>query len=78
MLILAINAKQTLSTQQMFQMFWTIQKLSRQYGNFPDNTETFQTIKQISGQYGNVPDSQKTLQTIWKLAKQYRNFPDNK
>ena len=51
-------------------MFQTIEKLSRQNRNLPDNTETFQTMKQLS----NNPEM---FQTIQKLSRQYGNLPDN-
>ena len=38
----------------------TIQKLSRQSGNCPDNPETVQTIQKQSGQSRNCPDNPET------------------
>ena len=54
----------------------TVQKLSRQSGNFPDCPETFQTVRKLSRQSENFPDSPKTFQTVRKLSRLFENFPD--
>ena len=76
MLISLINSKQTLWTQHMFKMFHTIQKISRQYGDFPDKTETFQTLKFFKTII-HFQDNQEMFQTVQKLSRQYGNLLDN-
>ena len=67
----------------------TIWKLSRQYGNFPDNLKIFPTFWKLFRQFGNLPenleafgllyfpDSTKTFQTKPKLSRQLRNIQEN-
>ena len=45
----------------------TIQKLSRQSGNFPPNPETIWKIQKLSRQSKNSPDNPETVLIIQKL-----------
>ena len=63
--------------------FLPIYKVSKQYGNFPDqiesldNLETFQTIWKLSRQSGTNTGNRITFPTIWKNYRLSVNFPDN-
>ena len=51
----------------------TFLTLSRQFGHFPDITNTFQTLQTLSRHYRHFPDTSDTFQT---LPRDYRHFPE--
>ena len=51
----------------------TFLTLSRQFGHFPDITNTFQTLQTLSRHYRHFPETSDTFQT---LPRHYRHFPD--
>ena len=55
----------------------TIQKLSVQSRNCPDNPETVPIIQKVSMKTKNCPNNPKNVQTIQKLSGQSKNSPYN-
>ena len=63
-------------TALMIKNFLTIQKLSGQSKNYPDNPKTVRTIQKLSRQSKDCPDNTKSVRTIQKVSRQFKNCPD--